>query len=189
MLCLTPNNQPNTLISLKPTNTRFSFRSVFQATGKSWHRDWLVNYLTKMSIQGSLKIEVLTRAPRMIPLVILILSSTGCAGSILTTLKQAPAKPAGCTFDIYTSDSEVPKKFEALCIVEAHTGQGMFDDKTVSGAIEEARPKLCECGADAAVLVEGSSKQVSDWLVTIFTPTRDLRGNVKLRGIRFVNEP
>jgi hypothetical protein len=114
------------------------------------------------------------------------LTLNGCSGVAATVLKQAPAKPLDCKFDVYVSDSEVPKKFETLCLIEAHTGQGWIHDKTISGAIDEARPRVCECGADAAIIVDGSSKQSSDWTATIFTPSRELRGNVKLKAIRFV---
>lgn len=129
--------------------------------------------------------RILRLTPTRFLNLVMILVLSGCAGSTSTILKQATAKPLDCKFDIYASESEVQRKFETLCLVEAHTGQGLIHNKTISGAIEEARPKLCECGAEAAIIVDGSSKQASDWTATIFTPAQDLRGNAKLKGIRF----
>ena len=116
----------------------------------------------------------------------LLVQLTACAGTSVMQLKVVPARPLDCKVDIFASDSEVPKKFETLCVVEAHTGAGWIHDKTASGALEQARPKLCECGADAAVLVDATSKQSSDWTTSIFTPIQDQRGNVKVRGIRYI---
>lgn len=104
-----------------------------------------------------------------------------------TTLKAAAPNPDNCYFDIYTSEREVPRRFESLCIVEAFTGQTASDDTSMSGAINLARPKLCRCGADAAVLLEGTSAQVGPWEANDYTLPEDIRGKGILKGIRFVD--
>ena len=104
-----------------------------------------------------------------------------------TTLKAAAPHPDNCYFDIYTSECEVPRRFESLCIVEAFTGQTASDDTTMSGAIKLAQPKLCNCGADAAILLEGTSAQVGLWEANDYTLPQDRRGNAILKGIRFVD--
>lgn len=111
---------------------------------------------------------------------------SACAGATVTRLKTAPARPLDCDLEIFATEAEVPKKFETLCLVEAHTGTGLMHDRTAAGALAHAKPKLCECGADAAIIVEAQSKQSSDWTASVFTPIQDQRGNVSLRGIRYL---
>ena len=96
----------------------------------------------------------------------LILSSliffvSACASVGVTQTKQTVAKPEDCPLDIYTSDSEIKRKFEVVCLLDSKTGSTLFANKTVAGAIENARPHACECGGDGMVVgdtrVEGVS--------------------------------
>ena len=88
-----------------------------------------------------------------------------------------------CQLEVFASESEVKRTFETLCLVEGYTSTRMFADRTMTGAIEEARPKLCGCGADAAIIVDGSSSTASFWAPATLN---EVRGHAKLKGIRFV---
>jgi hypothetical protein len=112
---------------------------------------------------------------------------SACAGTSVLTLKPAAPREANCPLDLYASEAEVPKKFETLCIVESHTGTGWKDERTANAAIELARPELCKCGAQAAVIIDSSSKRSPDLLTSVFTPAQDMRGNAQVKGIRFVD--
>jgi hypothetical protein len=116
-------------------------------------------------------------------------SILGCAGTDVTQLKPGVAKAHDCDLPIFAAESEVPQKFETVCVVEARTGTGWIHDRSAAAAIKKARPKLCECGADAAIIVEATSMQGSDWTATTLTPMQDIRGNAKIRGIRYLQSP
>ena len=81
----------------------------------------------------------------------LIFAVSACAGVGVTQTKQAVAKPEDCPLDIYTNDSEIKRKFEVICLLDSKTGSTLFADKTVAGAIENARPDACKCGGDGTV--------------------------------------
>ena len=78
---------------------------------------------------------------------------TGCAAVGVTTLKSYSQKPADSSLDIFSSIEEIHKPYEIICLIDSKTGNSLFNDKTVAGAINLAKPKALECGADA-ILVE-----------------------------------
>ena len=118
---------------------------------------------------------------------LLCLSSLSCAGSDILQLKPAPARSPDCGMEVFASEGDVGRRFETLCIVEACTGQGMFDERTATAAIAEAKPSLCECGADAAIILEATSQSTNNWTATVETPSHELRGNAKLKGVRYLD--
>jgi hypothetical protein len=81
-----------------------------------------------------------------------------CASSSMTPL-GAPAypKPPNCAFDVYMSEQEVGVPSRTLCMLEATSGSTMIHNRSVQGAINELRPKACQCGADAIVLVNAQT--------------------------------
>lgn len=89
------------------------------------------------------------------------LASHACASVGVTRTKQAAAKEEDCKLDIYTSDEEVKRDFEVICLLDSKTGSTLFADRTVAGAIENARPDACECGGDGMIIgnthVEGAN--------------------------------
>lgn len=106
---------------------------------------------------------------------------TGCAGATITTLKPSTPRPENCEIEVFGSEAEIKREYESLCLVEAQTGTAVFDDRTLGGAIAVAKPKLCECGAEAAVIMAGRS--AGDSLFA--TSLNQVRGSVVLKGIRF----
>jgi len=79
--------------------------------------------------------------------------AAGCTTVGVTRLRGAGApKPDYCALDVYTSASTIPQPFEEACLIDSRTGTTAFDDKTVHGAIDAARPAACRCGADGLVV-------------------------------------
>ena len=78
----------------------------------------------------------------------------GCSSVGSTQLVTATPRPANCQLDVYSSPSEIKKKYEPVCVIDSRTGTTAFHDKTASGAIKNAKPLACACGADA-ILIEG----------------------------------
>ena len=80
-----------------------------------------------------------------------------CASAGVTRLRAAPPKPEGCNLDIYSSQDEVKREHEVLCVIDATSGRTLGDDRTVRGAIKQAGPEACRCGADAMVIMNSST--------------------------------
>lgn len=102
-------------------------------------------------------------APRNMIVVAVVLAACGsvviACGSIgVTRLKQATSKEYDCDLDVYTRASKVTRPYDELCLIDVRTGSSVFDDKTIAGAINEAKPAACRCGADAIILMGGDTQ-------------------------------
>jgi len=89
----------------------------------------------------------------------LVLGATlalACASASVARFSAAPPRPDGCQLDLYQSKDEVHRSFETVCVIGVHTGTSIFSHKGVGGALEKAKPKACECGADAMVIMSAS---------------------------------
>lgn len=104
---------------------------------------------------------------------------SSCATVGVTQMKSAPAKPGYCNLEIFSNESEIKRPFEVLCLLDSKTGGDAFADKTMAGAIKLAKPKACECGADAILVTGGRSEGV-----TAFTWGE---GFAVLKAIRFTD--
>lgn len=77
----------------------------------------------------------------------------GCATVGVTQLKPDIVRKAhNCPLEIFTAEKDISKPFEVVCLLDSRTGTSAFADKTAAGAINEARPKACECGADGMLI-------------------------------------
>ncbi len=107
-------------------------------------------------------------------------SLAACASVGVTRIKPATAKAETCNIDVYTEDSEVDRPVEVVCMLDSKTGSKLFDDKTVAGAINEAKPEACKCGGDA-IIVKSSSR-------TGVSMTGWGEGMATLKVVRYVGE-
>jgi hypothetical protein len=92
--------------------------------------------------------------------VLLVLVQAGCASVGVTRVKTAPPKSPECLLDVYTSETEIKKPFEILCLLDARSGTTLFADKTMAGAVNAARPEACGCGADGILIVGGTTEGI-----------------------------
>jgi hypothetical protein len=81
-----------------------------------------------------------------------------CATVHVNKLKEYPPKPLDCELDVYMIADDIKRPHEEICILESLTGTNLFSKKTFEQAIKLAKPKACECGADA-ILVSSVDKQ------------------------------
>jgi hypothetical protein len=96
---------------------------------------------------------------RMIPLIILV---GGCASVGVTRMgSSAPPKPEGCNLDVYDDPGSIDRPYREVCLIDAKTGSSIWTDKTMAGAINEARPAACQCGADAILVTGGDVEGAS----------------------------
>ena len=103
---------------------------------------------------------------------------SGCASTGVTPIKMAPPRHKNCTLDVYTSPLEVRREYEVLCLIDSTSGRTLGNDRTVRGAIAEAKPYACRCGADAVIIMDATT--------TTATPMAYGEGTVVLRAIRYV---
>lgn len=106
-----------------------------------------------------------------------LIALSSCASVGVTKIKPAEPKDKKCSIAVFTSESEVKRPFEVVCLLDSGTATNLFADKTVSGAINLAKPEACRCGADAILLVNGDTEGVS--------MTGWGRGKALLKAIRF----
>lgn len=87
-------------------------------------------------------------------IVLAAVALAGCSSVGSTQLVTSAPKPANCQLDVYSSPSEIKRKYQPVCVIDSRTGTTAFHDKTASAAIRNAKPIACQCGADA-ILIEG----------------------------------
>jgi hypothetical protein len=106
-----------------------------------------------------------------------------CASSSMTPLgPPAYPKPPNCAFDVYMSEQEVQVPARTLCMLEATSGSTLVHNRSVQGAINELRPKACQCGADAIVLVNAQTTGAS--LMGGYG-----QGSLVAKGIQYLGDP
>jgi hypothetical protein len=111
-----------------------------------------------------------------------LLIGLSCASSNMTQLGAgAMPKPPNCTFDVYMTEQEVRYPSRTLCMLEATSGRTLAHDRTVGGAINEMRPRICQCGADAIVLVSANTSG--------FGAFGYGEGTVVAKGIQYLGPP
>jgi hypothetical protein len=94
----------------------------------------------------------------------IIVGLFGCATSGSMRLgASAPPKPPGCPLDIYSSEAEVRRPFEMLCLLDAKTGTHLLADRSIEAAVVQVRAEACKCGADAIVVTGVEKEGVTLW--------------------------
>ena len=82
---------------------------------------------------------------------------TGCTGSTAvvrtSTLTPEPL-PKDCHLDIYTSEADITRRYETVCMIHAETGRTLFERHSVDAALDRIRPKACSCGAHALIVTD-----------------------------------
>ncbi len=109
-----------------------------------------------------------------------LLALSSCASVGVTKLNPAEPKEKNCALEIFSSESEIKKPFEVLCLLDSGTATNAFADKTVAGAIQLAKPEACKCGADAILILNGNTEGMS--------LTGWGRGTALLKAIRFTHK-
>jgi hypothetical protein len=82
---------------------------------------------------------------------------TGCTGSTpvvrTSTLTPEPL-PKDCHLDIYTSEADITKRYETVCMNHTETARALFKRHSVDAALDRIRPKVCSCGAHALIVTD-----------------------------------
>jgi hypothetical protein len=67
-----------------------------------------------------------------------VVALAGCANVGVTRMKSVSAKPESCQVDIYSTEAEVRRPFDVVCLLDA-----------------ASKPEACKCGGDAIILSDG----------------------------------
>ncbi|MDY0144354.1 MAG: hypothetical protein RBR97_20930 [Bacteroidales bacterium] len=86
---------------------------------------------------------------------------TSCASVDVTVSKFQPPKENDCNLDVFFNENEIKKEFEVIALIDSRTGTTAFHKKTVAEAIRIAKPKACEAGADAILIVQSDTEGIS----------------------------
>ncbi len=70
----------------------------------------------------------------------------------VTRLATAPPKPAGCQLQLFATEAEVNRPFEAVCLVDTAFLATMRRPSSVAEVPETARTQACQCGGDALII-------------------------------------
>lgn len=91
-------------------------------------------------------------------LISIVLLFVGCASIGVSVTKSYPAKNKDCKLEIFYDKTEITRPYVIIAVIDSRTGTTLFHDRTVAGAVNIAKPKACEVGADA-ILVEQQEKE------------------------------
>lgn len=81
-----------------------------------------------------------------------ILSAVGCSHVGVTPMKEAVAKPENCKIEVYTDAKEIKRDYDVVCMLDSRTGSTLLHDRSVAGAIAQAKPEACKCGGDGMIV-------------------------------------
>jgi hypothetical protein len=84
----------------------------------------------------------------------------GCAHVGVTTLKEYPPKLPHCPLEIFSSESEITKPFEVVCLIDSQK-KAALGESSISAAIEASKSTACQCGADGILFVSGGTQSAN----------------------------
>ena len=113
-------------------------------------------------------------------MVVLVISGCGSTGVARMSTADVQAKPKDCKLDVFDSEADVKHKFAVLCRIDAETGPIPFHRHGIEAAMDRLRPKACECGADAVIILDVKKP---DALSTFLSGYR--YSNIKANAIRY----
>ncbi|MCF2445908.1 hypothetical protein L0657_18245 [Dyadobacter sp. CY345] len=113
-----------------------------------------------------------------ITLVLLGSGLFSCASVKVQKLTTNHPKPRNCEVEVFNNESEVKRKFEVVCVLDSKTGNSIWNKRTAEAAIENAKNKACECGADAIVVTSSGRTKLK------FYSYR--RGIANLKGVKYL---
>jgi hypothetical protein len=85
---------------------------------------------------------------------------SGCAHIGVTTLKQYPPKSPDCPLEVFSSESEVSKPFEVVCLIDSQK-KAALGESSISEAIEASKSTACQCGADGILFISGGTQSAN----------------------------
>lgn len=89
---------------------------------------------------------------------LITLSLVGCSSVGVTRLKGGDTYSERCDLEVFTEPSLVKRPYEEVCLIDSRTGSTAFHDKSIAGAIKNARGPACKCGADA-IIISGANTE------------------------------
>jgi hypothetical protein len=86
-------------------------------------------------------------------LTFVVTSSCAAVVGVTRVTSSLPPREPGCQLRIFLAEKAVKRRYQVVCLIDARSGGNtIFSDHSASAAIDNARPKACECGADAIIV-------------------------------------
>ncbi|TKT93835.1 hypothetical protein [Dyadobacter frigoris] len=114
----------------------------------------------------------------LLKLVLLIFVLSSCASVKVERLTGSSPKSRNCNLEVFNNESEVKRKFQVVCSLDSKTGNSIWNKRTAEAAIENAKNKACECGADAIVVTSSGRTKLK------FYSYR--RGVASMKGVKYL---
>ncbi|WP_159468600.1 hypothetical protein [Dyadobacter sp. 3J3] len=111
-------------------------------------------------------------------LILLLFILSSCASVKVEKLSKNSPKSQNCDLEVFNNESEVKRKFEVICSLDSKTGNSIWNKRTAEAAIENAKNKACECGADAIIVTSSGRTKLK------FYSYR--RGVATMKGVRYL---
>jgi hypothetical protein len=89
--------------------------------------------------------------------VLLAIIMSSCASVKVEKLSVNVPKSGDCDLEVFKNEDDVKRKFIVACLLESKTGNSIWNKRTAEAAIENAKKRACQCGADA-ILITSSGR-------------------------------
>ena len=114
----------------------------------------------------------------LINLVLIIFVLSSCASVKIEKITDNSPKSRNCNLDVFSNENELKRKFQVVCELDSKTGNSIWNKRTAQAAVENAKNKACECGADAIIITSSGRTKLK------FYSYR--RGVASMKGIRYL---
>ncbi|MBE9466103.1 hypothetical protein ACFP1I_29895 [Dyadobacter subterraneus] len=113
-----------------------------------------------------------------IKLVLLVLVLSSCASVKVEKVAANLPKSRNCNLDVFSNENDVKQEFQVVCAIDSKTGNSIWNKRTAEAAIENAKNKACECGADAIIITSSGRTKLK------FYSYR--RGVASMKGVKYL---
>ena len=77
---------------------------------------------------------------------------------VIQTGKVQEPRGKKCGLDVYSSEKEIIRPFQVVCLIDVKTGTSLGHNTTGAGAVNYARPYACKCGADGLIILRATQE-------------------------------
>ena len=75
-----------------------------------------------------------------------------CRHAGVTRLADAPPKPGNCQLQMFATEAEVGRPFQAVCTIDTEITGSVMNPVSYASVPEVASTQACQCGGDAIIV-------------------------------------
>ncbi len=91
----------------------------------------------------------------------------GCRHAGVTRLADAPPKPGNCQLQMFATEAEVGRPFQALCTIDTEITGSLMNPVNYGSVPEVASTQACQCGGDAIIVPKPGPGASQSSLMTV----------------------